>query len=164
MPRTISSQLTFFYKFILPVLFLLSSVNMLVQMLRGQFFKEIFPPVAIFVLIFAAWIALALWCFVRLKKVSLDDDFLYVSDYRTESRIPLEEIVNVTEVRWINPFPVTIHLRSPSEFGTKIVFAPTYRMFALFSPHPIVEELKVIARAKSPTGFLVDPSRRGLFY
>ena len=72
------------------------------------------------------------WICIRLKEVSVDDDFLYVSNYRKEIAIPLSEIYDVTENVWVNIHPVTIHLRSPSEFGDKIVFMPTTRFFAFF--------------------------------
>jgi len=62
--------------------------------------------------------------------------------------IPLSEIYDVTENVCVNIHPVTIHLRSPSEFGDKIVFMPTTRFFAFFSPHPVVNELKELARSR----------------
>lgn len=39
-----------------------------------------------------------------------------------------------------------IHLKWPSEFGDKIVFMPKTRIFAMFSSHPVVKELKRLAR------------------
>ena len=49
---------------------------------------------------------------------------------------------------WLNLHPVTIHLNSPSEFSDKIVFMPKVRAFAFFSSHPVVDELKELARSK----------------
>ena len=91
------------------------------------------------------------WSGIRLKVVSVDDNFLYVSNYLKEISIPLSEIYDVTENVWINSHPVTIHLSSPSEFGDKIVFMPKTRFFALFSSHPVVKELKMLARSKNTT-------------
>ena len=91
------------------------------------------------------------WSCIRLKEVSVDDDFLYVSNYLKEISIPLSNIYDVTENVWINIHPVTIHLSSPSEFGDKIIFMPKTRFFALFSSHPVVKELKVLARSKNMT-------------
>ena len=105
-----------------------------------------------------AWImgaAFTYWSCAPLKEVSVDDNFLYVSNYLKEFAIPLSEICDVTENVWINIHPVTIHLKSPSEFGNKIVFMPKRRMFALFGSHPVVSELKELARVKSITaGFM----------
>lgn len=76
-----------------------------------------------------------------LKKVSIDDHNLYVSNYRTEITIPITEITDVREFLFSEPRRVTIHLRNPTEFGSKIIFLATYRAFAFLSPHPIVDEL-----------------------
>lgn len=89
------------------------------------------------------------WSCVRLKEVSADENFLYVSNYLKEVSIPLSEIYDVTENVWLNIHPVTIHLKSPSEFGAKIVFMPKVRVFAFFSSHPVVDELKELAGLKS---------------
>jgi len=88
------------------------------------------------------------WSGIRLKEVSIDNDFLYVSNYLKEVSIPLSQIYDVTENRWVNIHPVTIHLNSPSEFGDKITFMPRTRFFALYSSHPVVNELKALARPK----------------
>jgi len=88
------------------------------------------------------------WSCMRLKAVSVDDNYLYVSNYMREISIPLSEVSDVTENVWLNIHPVTIHLKSPSEFGDKIVFMPTVRFFAFFSSHPVVSELKRLARSR----------------
>jgi hypothetical protein len=95
------------------------------------------------------------WGGVRLKKVSVDDNFLYVSNYLKEISIPLSEIYDVTENVWLSVHPVTIHLNSPSEFGDKIVFMPPQRYFTFFSSHPVVNELKELSRSKNmAAGFI----------
>jgi len=106
-----------------------------------------------------AWVAGSIfiyWSCIRLKEVRVDDDFLYVSNYLKEITIPLSEIFDVRENIWVNIHPVTIQLKSPSEFGDKIVFMPTVRFFGLFSSHPVVSELKELARAKRmPANFIL---------
>jgi hypothetical protein len=141
MPRTISSRLTVLYKFIYPAVSILVGVFALFQILRMGFLKSS-PTLIIFLPFFALLGGVSLWPMIRLKKVSLDDEFLYVSNYLKEIKIPLDDIYDMTENRWIKFHPVTIYLRRPSEFGTKIVFAPTFRMFIFFTSHPIVEELR----------------------
>lgn len=106
------------------------------------------PPTLIFLFAWVAGTAFIYWSCIRLKKVSADDNFLYVSNYLKEIYIPLSEIYDVTENVWLNIHPVTIHLKSPSEFGDKIVFMPQIRFFAFFSSHPVVDELKELARSK----------------
>jgi hypothetical protein len=105
----------------------------------------------IFLIGWASGCAFIYWSCIRLKEVSVDDNFLYVSNFIKEISIPLSEIYDVTENVWLNSHPVTIHLTSPSEFGDKIVFMPKTRFFAFFSSHPVVNELKELARSKHTT-------------
>jgi len=109
-------------------------------------FRQGGPPAYAFLLFWMAGTVFIWWQSSRYKVVHVDRDFLYVSNYLKEIVIPLSEISNVTESRFINAHPVTIHLSSPSEFGNKIVFMPTVRMFSMFSSHPVVAEIKRLAR------------------
>ena len=81
---------------------------------------------------------------IRLKVVSVDDQYLYVSNYLKEECIPLSDIDHVTEDRWLSGHPVTLHLRSRGEFGDKIVFLPTMRLW-MWAQHPVVAELQGLA-------------------
>ena len=104
-------------------------------------------------LVLGAWVvgaSMFFWSGSKLKEVSVDGRFLYVSNYRDEIVIPLSDIYDVTESFWTNTHPITIHLKSRSQFGDKIVFIPKTRMFAFFSSHPVVKELKQLARASRP--------------
>ena len=87
-----------------------------------------------------------IWFARRLKFVSIDDDFLYVSTFRKQIQIPLIHIQRVKENFWANPKLITLTLNQPSEFGTKIVFVPTSLMFAAFRSHPIVHEIEIAVR------------------
>lgn len=86
-----------------------------------------------------------IWDSVRIKTVSVDDQSLYVSNYKTEIAIPLSQISNVTESRWLQGHPVTVHLKSPSAFGDKIRFLPIKEPFLFLESHPVVGELKTLA-------------------
>jgi hypothetical protein len=112
------------------------------------------PSKWLFLFVWVAGSGFTYWSCIRLKEVSVDDDFPYVSNYLKEVSIPLSEIYDVTDNLWINIHPVTIHLKSPSEFGDKIVFMPTVRFFGRGS-HPVVNELKELAGSKNiTTGFI----------
>jgi len=167
MPRTISSSLTILYKFILPGIFLVLFIMNVVDALRGQFYippDATFPFIILIAVLAIVWIVFIVWSMVKLKRVRVDQDFLYVSDYFKETQIPLRDIYDVTEFRWVNIHPVTIHLKKPSELGDKIVFAPPYRHFGFFTSDPIVDELKQLAWSKSQTGFLTNPSPPKMFH
>ena len=143
MRRTLSSYETILVKFVLPLVWIpifgAATISMLVRASNE-------PAAWMFLLMWIAGSVFFLWDLKRLKFVSVDDNFLYASNFLKEIAIPLSDIYDVTENIWLNTHPVTIHLKSPSEFGNRIVFMPTVR-FAFFSSHPVVAELKQLARS-----------------
>ena len=85
-----------------------------------------------------------LWNCAGLKRVRSDSQQLYVSNYLREILIPFYEITDVTQNRWINIKPVTIHLRNATMFGSKITFMPK-RDLSFWRKSPAVSELKQLA-------------------
>jgi hypothetical protein len=107
------------------------------------------PTAALFVV---GWLIGSSWLYrfaSRLKRVALDDNYLYISDYKKEIQLPLSSIEAVGENFLTNPKQVTITLRSPSEFGRKIAFVPERKQFDAFRFHPVVEQLREIIRQHS---------------
>jgi len=150
--RTISSAQTFIAKFIFPIIWISGFAAMtLVLFLGGGGFQDTSgnPPAPEmkwwFLLATIGGSAFIYWFCIRLKRVALDSGHLYVSNYQREITIPLRDIEEVTENRWINIHPVTVHFFRETEFGTAIVFMPTVRWFAFLSSHPIVKELRAAA-------------------
>lgn len=145
MRRRLSSLQTIFIKIIFPTLwtlfFVVPTLSMLFRRGEGSQSKWFL------LLVWIAGSVFVWWGSVRLKVVSVDENFLYASNYLKEIAIPLSDIYKVTENVWLNTHPVTIHLKSPSEFGDKIVFMPTTR-FSVFSSHPVVKELRQLAGLK----------------
>lgn len=89
------------------------------------------------------------WCGVRLMRVVMTDSALRISNYRREIVVPLSDVDEVTENRWVNVHPVTVQFIRRTDFGHRVVFMPKRRPFALFSSHPIVAELRAaVAAAK----------------
>jgi hypothetical protein len=148
MKRRLSSLETVLMKFVFPAIWIpLFGFGVLMMFLGGL--KGADPPSKwIFLFAWIAGSAFTYWSCAGLKAVSVDDNFLYVSNYLKEIEIPISEIYDVTENKWINIHPVTIHLKSPSEFGDKIIFMPKVRFFA-FGSHPVVSELKELAGSQS---------------
>ena len=69
----------------------------------------------------AVWL---LYMFVPLKSVYLTDDSLLVSNYMKTVEIPLSNIDYVSKPDWSNHQTISVHLRTPSVFGSKIIFMP----------------------------------------
>jgi hypothetical protein len=79
-----------------------------------------------------------------------DGDALVVRNRDQEERIKLPDIINVSYSPFVNPPRVTLLLRNPSLFGTRINFCAPAR-FNPFSSSPIIDDL--IQR--------IDANRRG---
>lgn len=112
-------------------------------------------PVASKVMVLLVWIlgSLLIWrtC-VPLKRVQLDGTTLLVSDYRSTIRVPVGDIEEITENRWISMHPVTLHFRRATEFGNDVVFMPKVRVFAFLGSHPVVAELRALAQGATHSG------------
>ena len=148
---TLSSRLTFITKTIFPACWVagFGAVTAFFWFSRGL------PPETGW-LFLVAWVAGALsfwwWC-VPLKRVRADGGALYVSNFRKEIVVPLNFIESVTENRWINIHPVTIHFRGDTEFGRKISFMPKSRVMFFWSSHPVVGELRrMVGAPKTGSG------------
>ena len=144
MKRELSSKQTFLLKIILPIIIGINFVLMLV-MIAVNIRTNAILPLLIVPIFLATGIYVMFRTTMRYKKVSVDDEFLYVSNYRKEIKVPLSNIADVTEIKWIRTRPITIHLQNDSEFGRKIVFTPKMNGFRVFADNPIVAELKELA-------------------
>jgi hypothetical protein len=95
-----------------------------------------------------AWLvtaALIVLLTLQLKRVGVDDKCLHVSNYRKEICIPFGNIADVTK-SWLTFQPggrmVTVHLRTPTEFGSKIRFWP--------NSVTVADEIKQLANISMP--------------
>jgi hypothetical protein len=149
--RKLSSAQTFWMKFVIPAIWIsmfgLGTLGLFLGAFRGP--DDLPPPGAMKWGFLAGWIVGTIFIYrecARLKRVRIEDSAIYVSNYLKEIRIPFNAIADVTENRWLNIHPVTIHLRSATEFGDRITFMPKIRIFSWRS-HPVVAELRELAHA-----------------
>lgn len=142
MKRELSSKQTFFLKIILPIFFIAIFTAAILVIVFSSKKGEILPIIIVFPLIGLFGISAMYFTVMRYKKVSIDDEFLYVSNYRKEIEIPVSNISDVTEIKWVRTRPITIHLKTESEFGRKIIFTPKMNGFRIFADNPIIAELK----------------------
>jgi hypothetical protein len=147
--RTLSSAQTFWMKFVFPTLWIsmfgLGTLALFLDAFRGPDNTPPSPDMKWgFLAAWAAGTVFIYWACARLKRVRVEDSTIYVSNYLKEIRIASDAIAAVTENRWLNIHPVTIHLRSATEFGDRITFMPKMRIFGWRS-HPVVAELRELA-------------------
>ena len=152
MQRTISSTWTFFEKFIVPAMWLIGwglgtfALYFANHRDDGRSANSILEFRRIYLGFGLLASGLVYWFCVRLKRVSIDSTTLYVSNYLKEVQVPLRDIAQVTENRWVNSHPVTIEFQCDTEFGRSILFMPPIRILGGWRPHPVVEELREAAR------------------
>jgi hypothetical protein len=146
MKKEISSEATTFWKYLFPTVWI---------PLMGVWAIAAFQTTAEpgWILFVVGWVIASgyiIWFARRLKFVSIDEDFVYVSQFRKQIQIPLAHIDGVEEKFWARPKLITLTLNHPSEFGKQIMFVPRTPLFAAFRSHPLVEEIeKAIKRHKS---------------
>jgi hypothetical protein len=145
----LSSDWTYIYKFIFPIFWIggfgIGTISMWSSPNNGIPLSDRFT-------FLAAWLlgsAYIYWTCIRLKAVWIDDNFLYISNTRKRCQVPLAQITKVTEWRWDNAHPVTVHFAQPTEFGASIVFMPKVRMFGFWSSHPVVARIREAAKLSS---------------
>ncbi len=148
MRAIVSSRGTYFYKFIFPTFWIILFGIMPYEAIFGP--HELASKNATSAGIIAAtWIvgsALLLRVAAIVLRVQYRDGRLYASNFRREIEIRPGDIESVTQNKWINVRPITIHLRSDLGFGRRIRFIPPARViYAFWKEDPIVDELREFA-------------------
>jgi len=145
MKRNISSSLTFFYKFIFSTIWVGGfGFGTLLILLKKD--SDSIPFLVAWIL---GSICIYSWC-VRLKRVELDDEYMYISNFFKTISVPLTEITKVTEWVYINIHPIRLTFENKTEFGWSIMFMPPFSWsFCFFMSHPIAKELRLLIEHKS---------------
>jgi hypothetical protein len=140
--RRLSSSTTFFWK-LFPILWVSPFVIGMIRFIWGWLtlpdgakspFADFNPLILLFPILGGAF---GFWMLGGLKSVYLNSDCLLVSNYLKRIEIPLSNIEYVSKPENSSHRRITIYLRSPSEFGDKIIFMPPF-----FMGEEIVEELR----------------------
>jgi len=75
--------------------------------------------------------------FMRLKRVDVDEDFLYVTNYFIARRYPYHNIEKMVENHYLMFRPVTVYFKKAGTFGEKITFLSSkeFKIFMQENPH-----------------------------
>jgi hypothetical protein len=142
--RRISSRATFWFKRIFPLIWfgflaIFFAVSLFGVWRSGDFSPMPFLIVPVLITIFG---------YLIMKKMVLDlvdevldaGDALLIRNGHEQEQVSLSNIINVSYTQFSNPPRVTLSLRNPSAFGTKISFCAPIR-FVPFSTSPVIDEL-----------------------
>lgn len=142
--RRISSQWTFFYKFIFPLIwFGLIIVFLIVAVVVPTRSGQALPVPALIVPIIMGVIGYSLMkkmIFDLADEIWDDGKALVVKKSGQEERIALSDIKNVNYSTMTSPPRVVLSLRRPSVFGDQVAFCAPIR-FIPFATSPIIDDL-----------------------
>jgi hypothetical protein len=140
--RTLSSMQTFPVKWLLPALWIAGFGWGTLCLWFDNPVPHAPPSLRwVFLLAWLVGTAYLGWISMRLKRVQADEEAIYVSNYLSEVRIPLEDIDRITEFVWIDPATITIHLLHSSAFGLRVIFIPKFR-WTIFGARTVAAELR----------------------
>jgi hypothetical protein len=140
MEQEISSGETVTYKFIQPIIVNAGCAPIAYYLLRAAA-KEI--TAAIVALIFIAIALNSLRLARQIKKIGMDDYFLYVYSGSQKYKTPLTNIAEVKESTSGHPKFVTLVFKQRTEFGSKVVFIPKFEQVSMFRrKFPVLDELR----------------------
>jgi hypothetical protein len=150
MVRKLSSKWTFFLKFVFPPLIALIYGGGILA------FRYWPPKTRMLWEAAASWafgVGLVVWVVAPLKRVRLvDNTTLLVSNFRSEIAIPVTEVERVSQDQWLrNGRPITLHLRSETLFGRRVMFIPPLRQQRAFGRESeVVDEVRQLAGIAEP--------------
>ena len=144
--QRVSSNLTLFYKFFVPVFWTVffGAVTLAVLLTDYAYVGNI--PRGTFQLLVVAFflsgVLLFAFTLLRLKRVEMSPDFVYVTNYFKNFRYPYQNIEKLEINRFLLFYIATLHLRQAGSFGRKITFvANYYRLRDFLDNHPAVQEM-----------------------
>jgi hypothetical protein len=142
--RRISSQWTFFYKYVFPVIwfgliivFLIVAVFVPSRSGQGLPIPALIVPIIMLVI---GFVLMKKMIFDLADEVWDDGDALVVKKSGQEQRIALRDIKNVNYSTMTSPPRVVLSLRRPTVFGDQVAFCAPIR-FVPFATSPIIDDL-----------------------
>ena len=144
--QQISSSWTVILKFFLPVVWITFFATFAMGALLSEEPQLGGIPIMQFrigTLIFLfTGVAFLYWAVMGLKRVELDEQFIYVTNYRKNYKYPYHNIEKMVEKDWGIFKTIHIHLKVAGHFGKKITFiASKNKMHQFLKSHPQVTEL-----------------------
>lgn len=143
----VSTNSTLFFKFFIPIFWIVffGAFTSAIFLYDFEYFGNIpkipFRIGALF--FFLSGVLLFYFTLMRLKRVEMDELFIYVTDYFKHFRYPYHNIEKLEESSFLFLQVVTIHLKEPGRFGKKMSFITSKIRYAgFFEKHPNLNELR----------------------
>lgn len=131
----LSSRSTYFWKFFVPISLLviwLSLTGFLILSKNSYAVPIILCGLGFLLLFFLTTF--------KAIHVDFDNEFLYISNFDKEEKIPLTRIMEVNEI-WMTPKMASIMFKEQCSFGKKIKYIQRTKVLKIGSTHPDLEIL-----------------------
>lgn len=133
----LSTSLTFIWKYLYTGFFILSfGLGTILAIMEGG------DVALIMVILFTGITYFLYFRLGRAKKVFMDSEYLYISNFFKEIKVPLKEISDVKDDSWSQLRPIVVHFKEETEFGDRIMFLGRMEAFLFFSDHPAANKLR----------------------
>ena len=134
--QRVSTNLTLFYKFVLPTFWLVfvSAFTVTVWFSDSPYlfgYPILYIRLAATLLLLSGGLFLY-WAVMGLKRVELTEDFVYVTNYRKAFRYPWHNVARIEQRDYLLFHPIDIYFHKPGFFGKKITFLPSRERWARF--------------------------------
>ncbi|MEO1437071.1 MAG: hypothetical protein AAFV80_16135 [Bacteroidota bacterium] len=152
--QNISSSATLALKFFIPTIWIVffGTITLYVclsnnaaEMVGGTEGSVLGPRLSLLIFFFSG-VAFFLFLFMRLKRVEVDQQFVYVTNYLKIYKYPYSNIERVERRRILFFRPATIHFKQPGSFGSKVTFLEGRKFDRLMieSPETVAPFLQMI--------------------
>ena len=133
--QRISTNLTLFYKFFIPVFYIafFGAFTWVSFTLSGISL----PTRLLIVVLFVLTGLLLYFTFFQLKRVEIDEEHIYVTNYFKHLRYSHNSVEKIVERDFMLFRIATIHLHQSGSFGKKLIFVPSGSLYNDFwKNHP----------------------------
>jgi hypothetical protein len=132
----VSTNATLFYRLFLPIFWIVffGAFTLAVFITNRELYGEI-PGNYMRLgsaLFYITGVVVIYFTLMRLKRVEMDDQFVFVTNYLKHYRYPWHNIESIHEQSFLFLKLVTITFKESGSFGKKIVFAASHQLYAGF--------------------------------
>jgi len=143
--QRVSSNLTLFYKFFIPVFWTVFFGAVTLAVIFSDYAYVGTIPRSTFqimvVTFFLSGIVMFAFTLLRLKRVEMSPDFIYVTNYFKNYRYPYHNIEKLEISSFFLFHTASLYLRQPGSFGRKVTFvASYYRLRDFLDNHPDIQQ------------------------
>ncbi len=146
--HNVSSEKTVFYKIFLPVIWIVFFGTLFVYILLSDEVAErlaagggVYRLRISFLFFYFTGIAMFLVFFMNLKRVEMDADFVYVTNYFKIYKYPYHNVEKIQRGRFLFFRPTAVYFKKSGSFGKKVRFLASRQFDEFVEKHSEVKAL-----------------------